>query len=399
MDMKKIKVVINEEFKGMNSGWPTRYVGLLRQLEKHFQLYLFAPGSTDKLKAAFPNCTVCDTTINDERLVKGGLADYLLSIVRPRPEKIYRPDFKYYDQFKSLLDSDQQAYDVSLYFGMSGFVIFSENDLTRNKICDFCDSRLRALKSKRISRQNLGMLSYIFESTYVKRIKRRLISNRVLGLAITDEDVQEISRAFKGAMLTIQNGIDEVREVDDEIIAAAHQSPEVLFLGSLDFDPNIDAVRALAEHIWVDYNKTAEGRLKLNIVGRSASDHIKSLVDGVPNAQLYSDVPSTTPYYDKARFFVVPIYFGAGMKNKVLEALARGTPVLTTEEAVKGIRFEDGVHGFIANSNQAFVEKLHYCESIPFEEYRALSLAAIELARSYQWDQTCRPLIDRIAAM
>ncbi|MCW9014603.1 MAG: glycosyltransferase family 4 protein [Gammaproteobacteria bacterium] len=399
MERKIIKIVLNEEYQGMTSGWPTRYIGIIRELVKYNSLYLFAPGNTDTLKKVFPNSWVCESTSNQSRFTKGGLLDFLASLVKPNPEKINRSDYAYFDEFKELLEHDDNSYDVSLYFAMSGYIIYGMKDQTKNIICDFCDSRNRATKSK-LKHKYLTItkkISYLLDIAYINSLKRKLMSPKILGLAITREDVEEIERSFKGNMLVISNGIEQINDLTDEYLKASYQSKHYLFIGGLNFEPNIYAVKALTENIWPSVNQENKS-LILNIVGRNPVESVRTSVENSPNTVLNSNVESTTPYYERAKFFVVPIYFGAGMKNKVLEALAAGTPVIMTTEAAKGIKFEHGKHGFIADSDDEFVKRIHEIEeSMDLNSYIMMSEFCVELAKGYSWEQACRPLVRHIS--
>jgi glycosyltransferase involved in cell wall biosynthesis len=61
-------------------------------------------------------------------------------------------------------------------------------------------------------------------------------------------------------------------------------------------------------------------------------------------------VPSVVPYLEKARVCVVPLLYGAGVKGKVLQALMRGTPVVTTSIGAEGLDLVNDVHAVIADT-------------------------------------------------
>ncbi|TMD47563.1 MAG: glycosyltransferase, partial [Chloroflexi bacterium] len=55
---------------------------------------------------------------------------------------------------------------------------------------------------------------------------------------------------------------------------------------------------------------------------------------------------------------VAPLRYAVGIQNKVLEAMACATPVVTTTAAVGDLGFDEGGHGFIANDAAAFAERI-----------------------------------------
>ena len=106
----------------------------------------------------------------------------------------------------------------------------------------------------------------------------------IQGLAITREDADEIAHAFKGNMKVIQNGIEHVKELTDQYIEASFNSTHLLFLGGLDFEPNIHAVHTLTRHIWPKLvNKNLP--LVLDIVGRSPVESVRSAIDNCSNVK------------------------------------------------------------------------------------------------------------------
>ena len=72
-------------------------------------------------------------------------------------------------------------------------------------------------------------------------------------------------------------------------------------------------------------------------------------------------MPSLVPYLQRARISLVPLLHGAGTKRKVLQALAAGTPTVTTSVGAEGLEIRDGKHALIADDPAAFaaaVERL-----------------------------------------
>jgi polysaccharide biosynthesis protein PslH len=65
-------------------------------------------------------------------------------------------------------------------------------------------------------------------------------------------------------------------------------------------------------------------------------------------------VPELLPYMEQAGVFVVPLRAGGGMRVKILEALARGLPLVTTTLGCEGIAVEDGRHVLIADTPEGF---------------------------------------------
>ncbi len=66
------------------------------------------------------------------------------------------------------------------------------------------------------------------------------------------------------------------------------------------------------------------------------------------------NVLDTTPYWDRARALVVPLRVGGGTRLKILEALARGVPVVTTSLGCEGLGLRSGQDVLVADDAEAF---------------------------------------------
>lgn len=114
----------------------------------------------------------------------------------------------------------------------------------------------------------------------------------------------------------------------------------VLFVGALDFPPNIDAIVHFATTAWRDIFAASAGRV-LHVVGRNPGAAVRKLA-ALPGVDLIGEVPDVRPYYASAAVVVVPTRCGGGVKNKVLEACAMGRPLVAGPRALAGLGARPG---------------------------------------------------------
>lgn len=125
----------------------------------------------------------------------------------------------------------------------------------------------------------------------------------------------------------------------------------LLFIGSFLHSPNADAVRFFAREILPLVRESVPG-VELLVVGGSAPrDFADYAADGV---RVLGYVPDVDSLFARARVFVAPMRFGAGMKGKIGEALAYGIPVVTTSVGAEGMSLRDGQEALIADSPEEF---------------------------------------------
>lgn len=130
----------------------------------------------------------------------------------------------------------------------------------------------------------------------------------------------------------------------------------VLFLGGFGHPPNIDAVEYFAEQIWPLVRSQIPVDAKFYIVGNAPPDKIKALAGD--RIVVTGHVPELPPYLDAAKLMVVPLRYGAGIKGKIIEAMANGLPCVTTSIGAEGIGLADGQQCFIANTPAAIAESI-----------------------------------------
>ena len=108
-----------------------------------------------------------------------------------------------------------------------------------------------------------------------------------------------------------------------------------------------------------------------------ANDHIE--VTGA--------VPDVAPYLARASVFVCPLRIGAGLKNKVLEALAMGIPVLATPLSVDGINVVNGESAIIAPVDQFAAETARLLGDEALRKRLSLKGRAL-IEAEYSWEKT-----------
>jgi polysaccharide biosynthesis protein PslH len=122
----------------------------------------------------------------------------------------------------------------------------------------------------------------------------------------------------------------------------------LLFTGNYEYAPNVDAALRLAH----DVLPRVRARLpdvKLWLVGNAPPAELLALASD--DIKVTGRVPDVRPYLARAAAFVSPLRLGAGIKNKVLEALAMGCPVVATPLSVDGIDVRDGQDALIADGD------------------------------------------------
>jgi glycosyltransferase involved in cell wall biosynthesis len=99
--------------------------------------------------------------------------------------------------------------------------------------------------------------------------------------------------------------------------------------------------------------------VKVWIVGKNPSREVQVLAKN-PLVTVTGTVSDISNYLKKATIAVAPLMYGAGIQNKVLEAMACGTPVVTNENTLKSLAAVPGENVFLANTPQEFARQVIY---------------------------------------
>ncbi len=134
-----------------------------------------------------------------------------------------------------------------------------------------------------------------------------------------------------------------------------NQQPIVSLIGGFNWTPSYSAAQRLLTRLWPEIKRRVPNA-KLQIVGRSAQDAFAAFTK-TKDVEIYQDVPDTLPYFANTDVMLYAPIAGSGMKVKIMEAFALGTPVVTTSEGVEGIPAEDGVHAGICEDDQGLIDK------------------------------------------
>lgn len=132
----------------------------------------------------------------------------------------------------------------------------------------------------------------------------------------------------------------------------------VLFWGAMYRSENMDAVKWFVENVWNEFIKHSNGQYRFYIVGGGMKDYFKDYLSDISGVEAVGFVADPSVYFSKAFCTVVPLRLGAGIKIKVLEAMASGLPVLTNDVGIEGIPAIDGKDFFMCRTPNDYVKAM-----------------------------------------
>lgn len=224
-----------------------------------------------------------------------------------------------------------------------------------------------------------------------------LQSQHVITVSEADRAALErLSPAVTGRAIVLPNGVDPEywsREADFAKMELAGSSKSLVFDGTMDFRPNVDAVLWFASEVWPRI-RAEQPNAHFFIVGRNPAREVLALAD-TPGVTVTGAVDDTRPWVASASVYVVPMRMGGGVRLKVLQAMSMGCAVVSTPMGIEGIEAQDGKEVALARSASEFVQTTLML--LAQEERRAaLGRAARALvAVRYAW-KTLLPRLEQL---
>src|SRR5262249_47011580 len=134
-------------------------------------------------------------------------------------------------------------------------------------------------------------------------------------VTLVSEAEADLYRSFctPGRVETVANGVDLDYFQPQECAAPKG----CVFVGALDYRPNVEAARWFCRGVWPQLRRREPG-LTLALVGRRPAPAVEALAE-VPGVEVVGQVPDVRPYVARAAVAVVPLRIARGVQNKVLE--------------------------------------------------------------------------------
>jgi glycosyltransferase involved in cell wall biosynthesis len=236
------------------------------------------------------------------------------------------------------------------------------------------------------------------ESRRMARYEREACRRFDLVLTVSEGDRQMLRNDF---------GVTRDIEVIDTAVDTDYFRPppesqttrnRLLFLGSLDWLPNVDGVAWFVTHIYPRI-KAACPDVSLDIVGRRPGGAIHAATCHDPSIRVLPDVPDVRPHLAAADLFVVPLRVGGGSRIKIYEAMAMRSAVVSTTVGAEGLPVVAGRHLAIGDSPQQFAEQVVTLLGDPVRKARLASAGHQLVKENCQWKHSARKLYERCSAL
>jgi len=212
--------------------------------------------------------------------------------------------------------------------------------------------------------------------------------------AVSEDDRHAMSTMVDPQRITvIPTGVDVGTYRYDPDVRA--KDALVVFTGSMDWAPNIDAVEYFCEQIWPRVLRQIPNA-RFRIVGRSPDKRVRALA--CTSVEVTGSVPSVLDHLKDATVVVVPLRAGSGTRIKIYEGMAMGKAIVSTTIGAEGLEVRHGHDLILADEPESFAKNVVML--VKNERARqAIEARAAETAQRHDWSYVTKSLVNALYAL
>ncbi len=226
----------------------------------------------------------------------------------------------------------------------------------------------RSLKGRLMTKLELGRTRR-YEGWLQTQFNQVIVTSPIDKVALEQLAMPERSIFGKDSKTTFQHNPDGTKQsiavlpngVDLDYFAPGTDAKEpatLVFSGKMSYHANESAVVHLVDDI-MPLIWAVRPEVKLVIAGKDPTVQVRQLAaHHAPRVEVTGFVPDIRPHLRRATVAVCPTVYGAGIQNKILEAMACGTPVVASRHAISALEASPGTHLLAADNSNTFAQEV-----------------------------------------
>ena len=202
-------------------------------------------------------------------------------------------------------------------------------------------------------------------------------------IAVSDADAEAFRKLAPGVKVDVTpNGI-----YTDEYTRSTPQldlgSAALLFTGTMNYRPNVDAVMWFVDNILGEIRK-AIPEARLFVVGNKPHERLAGLRQRA-DVEVTGFVQEVLPFLHSAAVYVAPLRMGSGTRLKLLQAMAAGCAVVSTRTGAQGLDVTSGSEIILADDATSFAQATIALLRDPAQRSRLGKAAQNIVCKRYDW--------------
>jgi glycosyltransferase involved in cell wall biosynthesis len=378
----------------VDTGGKIRSYNILRYLARAHEVTLLSyyGGKKDstyetEIRREFPGAQTIWTAALDGNAFAQS-ADYLRRVFQPAPfavSKFTHPSVR--ETVSSWLSAGR--FDVAICDFLSASLNFPNRLETPSVL--FQHNVETALWRRMASTEaNPGKrIAFQIEAAKMARYERQALGRFHHIIAVSEHDRQQmLALAPECDITVVATGVDTKKYA--VVPPATAAPPRIVFTGSMDWEPNLDAVTYFCRDIFPRVRSEFPTAI-FQIVGRNPHPRVKQLAS--QHVQVTGTVSSVSEYLRDATLVIVPLRIGGGTRLKIFEAMAMGKALISTSIGAEGLDVQSGRDLILADDPFSFAEAILSLlrDGVLRQKYEQ---AAAKLAVQYDWANVVQGFAD-----
>ncbi|MBI1765634.1 MAG: glycosyltransferase [Acidobacteria bacterium] len=283
---------------------------------------------------------------------EGNALDYLRRLPSPAPYAVSKFTDREVRRIVTVC-LQEQRYDVAVCDFLSATLNFPAHAATPTVLFQHNVESILWQRQAKHEPNLLKRLAFKIEAAKMTRYEARAVGQFTHVIAVSDADRDLMKPMTEAARLSVvPTGVD----LAQYRAAAASDSaaePLVMFLGSMDWEANIDGVEYFHREIWPQVKQSVPNA-RFRVVGRNPHARIQRLAAAA--VEVTGTVPSVLEHLRAAAVFVVPLRIGGGTRLKIYEAMALGKATVSTTIGAEGLDVNHGQDILLADDPASFAQ-------------------------------------------
>ena len=343
-------------------------------------------------------------------------------------------DLKHYDQNyleKSKIESTFVDTKLNIVDAFSNLVTYDSYNISRFFSPDFNELIIKTLKSESF---DIILLESLFTTPYIETLKtyssaKIILRSHNLEYIIWKRLSKEsanpakkiylklLSNQLKQYELDIFNKIDGIATISDEdkrkynelncpvkietipfgietqkykVSRNKNKALKFFHIGAMDWKPNLEAVGWLLNEIWPRIQKQIPNA-ELHLAGKNMPDWL--FKNSKHNIFNHKEVKDSSKFIIENDIMIVPLLSAGGIRVKIIEGMAYGKAIISTQIGAEGINYKNGENIIIANNPEDFSEKAKKISSKELDHRKIGMNAREHVTNNYDQQHTSKKLI------
>lgn len=345
----------------LTTGAKIRVWHLLKRVAQHHDITLLSlldsPDEVQFLPHLQQYCQRVEVVVKQrQRSRKKLLLRLLRTILKGQPP---RNAIAYYEEMEHKVKevTGSQSFDIIHIeqSHMAPYIEFMNGSESAARLVTLYD--VGAVQQRRILKTQSGFqnrfwtwLDWFFLRRWEPAYLIRHFDKCIVVSAVDEASLRAVNPALN--LVVVPNGVDTVLY---NLLPEFPDSKEVLFIGKMDYPPNVDSVLFFYREIF-PLIRSRVPQARLLVVGISPTSEVRALAaDSAVEVTGY--VEDVLPYYKRACLSVVPLRASGGTRLKILESMALGRPVVSTTIGCEGLAVVHGENILIADAPADFADQ------------------------------------------